>query len=106
MSARTKYQRCVDYVEPYSSEAWGYASGHAWDRLNAIASEYERGEYEWPRAKELLDDTQREVEEGEQHRLEELEYERRDIDHEPDQYWSGTGELMSDDSYIDYLNRS
>jgi hypothetical protein len=22
-----------------------------------------------------------------------------------DVYWSGTGELMSDDSYIDYLNR-
>lgn len=24
--------------------------------------------------------------------------------HEPDVYWSGTGELMNDDSYIDYLN--
>ena len=26
-------------------------------------------------------------------------------DHEEDVYWSGTGELMNDDSYIDYLNR-
>lgn len=35
------------------------------------------------------------------------DYERwADLDdnHEPDVYWSGTGELMSDDSYIDYLN--
>lgn len=27
------------------------------------------------------------------------------LDDEPDQYWSGTGESMDDDSYIDYLNR-
>ena len=25
-------------------------------------------------------------------------------EHEPDVYWSGTGEMMNDDSYIDYLN--
>lgn len=24
--------------------------------------------------------------------------------YEPDMYWSGTGEMMNDDSYIDYLN--
>ena len=29
-----------------------------------------------------------------------------DYDPREDMYWSGTGELMSDDSYIDYLNRN
>jgi hypothetical protein len=32
-------------------------------------------------------------------------WERMFPQEEDDVYWSGTGELMNDDSYIDYLNR-
>ena len=58
---RTKYQVCYEYVGAYTRLEWGLASGHAWDRLHAIASEYERGEYGWVRAQELLDDTMHEI---------------------------------------------
>lgn len=34
----------------------------------------------------------------------EVDGNEEDDDHEPDMYWSGTGEMMNDDSYIDYLN--
>ena len=34
-----------------------------------------------------------------------MEDEEDDFDYPDDQYWSGTGELVGDDSYIDYLNR-
>lgn len=61
MIVHSKYQRVYDYSEAYSDEAWGLASGHAWDRLEAIASEYHRGEYGWARAKELVDDTKKSV---------------------------------------------
>ena len=52
----SKYQRVIEYADPYTSELYGTASGHAWDRLASIAGEYERGEITWERAKELCDD--------------------------------------------------
>lgn len=57
----SRYMRVYDYSEAYVLIAWGQASGHAWDRLECIAQEYERGEYGWDRAAELVDDTVREV---------------------------------------------
>lgn len=57
MSTTSKFERCYDYVGAYEHEWWGQASAHAWGRLEAIANEYQRGEYDWERAVELLDDT-------------------------------------------------
>lgn len=57
----TKYQRVYEYAQAYELVVWGEASGHAWDRLECIAQEYERGEYRWERAAELVDDTVREI---------------------------------------------
>lgn len=57
----TRYQRAYDYADAYTDEAWGNASGHAWDRLAAIAGEYERGERDWDSARALIDDTRAEI---------------------------------------------
>lgn len=57
----TRYERVYAYAQAYELQVWSQASGHAWDRLEAIAQEYERGEYAWERAAELVDDTVREI---------------------------------------------
>lgn len=54
---RTRYGKCYDYAKAYTYIGWGMVNGHHWDRLHAIASEYDRGEYGWTRAKALLDET-------------------------------------------------
>lgn len=61
-TAPTRYQQVLDYSGAYESEAYGAASGHAWDRLAAIAGEYQRGERSWEDAKRLVDETTAEVE--------------------------------------------
>ena len=45
------------YAGAYTDEAWGFASGHAWDQLAAISGEVIRGEMTEDRAKELIDET-------------------------------------------------
>ena len=57
----SKYQEVYDYAKPYTSELYGMASGHAWDRLESIACEYERGERTWEEAKALCDDNVRDM---------------------------------------------
>jgi len=57
----TPYQRAYDYARAYEDEAWGRASASHWARLEAIASEHQRGEYDWPRAQALLDETVRDM---------------------------------------------
>lgn len=53
----TRYQQILDYVNPYASRAYELASGHVWDRLAAIAAEFDRGELTWEQATALADDT-------------------------------------------------
>jgi hypothetical protein len=42
---------------------------------------------------------------GNEHAFCEHEFGMCDVEYDDDVYWPGTGELQSDDSYIDYLNR-
>lgn len=58
----SKYQKVWEYSGAYTSDAYAADSGHAWDRLAAIAGEYERGDRDWKSARALVDDTTREVE--------------------------------------------
>jgi hypothetical protein len=54
----SRYQDVFDYAKPYESELFELdPAGHAWDRLAAIAGEYDRGERTWDSAKALVDDT-------------------------------------------------
>jgi len=57
----SRYQRVYDYAQAFELEVWGRASAGAWDRLEFIAQEYERGEYAWERAAALVDDTVKEL---------------------------------------------
>lgn len=61
MPTDTPYQRVYDYAQAFELEVWSIASSHAWDRLECIAQEHQRGEYGWDRAAELVDDTVREI---------------------------------------------
>jgi hypothetical protein len=57
----TKYERVFAYADPYRSDAYAMDSGHGWDRLAAIAGEYERGERTWESARQLCDDNARDL---------------------------------------------
>lgn len=57
----TPYAEAYAYARAFESEAWGRASQSSWARLESIASEYQRGEYGWDRARALLDETVKEV---------------------------------------------
>ena len=57
----TRFEAATDYVQAYDVTAWADASGHAWDRLAAIAGEFQRREYGWDRARVLLDSTRADV---------------------------------------------
>jgi hypothetical protein len=56
------YQDVWGYANPYESDAYAMDAGHGWDRLAAIAGEYERGEISWERATRLCDDNRRDLE--------------------------------------------
>ena len=62
VSKVSKYTRVFDYASPYTSTAYEMdATGAGWDRLAAIAGEYERGEITWKQATAWCDDTEREL---------------------------------------------
>lgn len=52
----SKYQRVLDYSGAYTSDDYSLDDGHGWDRLAAIAGEYERGEIDWPTAKRFCEE--------------------------------------------------
>jgi hypothetical protein len=58
---QTPYERAYDYARAYEDERWGTASGHAWDRLEAIAAEHQRGERDWSETRRLLDEVKAEA---------------------------------------------
>jgi hypothetical protein len=51
----TRYARVFSYVGAFTDSDWGHASGSAWDQLEAIAAEHQRGERDWPETRKLLD---------------------------------------------------
>jgi hypothetical protein len=57
----SKMDAVYSYAEAYESIEWETASAHAWDRLDMIAAEYQRDEYGWDRAKQLVDETREDV---------------------------------------------
>lgn len=53
----SRYQQVYEYADPYRSTAYEMDdSGHGWDRLAAIAGEYERGEITWRQARAWCDE--------------------------------------------------
>lgn len=52
----TPYERVYSYARAFEDEAWGRASGSAWDQLEAIAGEHQRGERNWTETKKLIDE--------------------------------------------------
>lgn len=61
-ATKSRYQRVYDYADPYRSTAYEMdASGHGWDRLAAIAGEYERGEIAWEAARKWCDENARDL---------------------------------------------
>ena len=53
----TPYQRCYNWARAHEMPEWGRADAGHWSRLEAIASEHQRGEYDWTRAVTLLAET-------------------------------------------------
>lgn len=58
---QTRYARVFDYADPYTSDAYAADDGHGWDRLAAIAGEYDRREITWEQARALCDDNARDL---------------------------------------------
>ncbi|UTT65234.1 hypothetical protein NMQ01_10975 [Janibacter sp. CX7] len=62
MTTPTRYARVFDYADPYRSDAYALdPHGHGWDRLAAIAGEYQRGEITWRQARAWCDDNARDL---------------------------------------------
>lgn len=59
--AVSKYQRVWDYSGAYTSDDYALDDGHGWDRVAAIAGEFERGELDWPTARRLCDENRADV---------------------------------------------
>lgn len=57
----SKYQSVWDYAGAFTSDDYALDDGHGWDRLAAIAGEYERGELDWPTAVRLCDENAADV---------------------------------------------